>query len=373
MLMRVTRSVVVEYWRRWMVAFPTIEALAASPMERVNELWSGLGYYRRCKFLHEAAQQVVKDHDSKLPGTVEKLLGVKGIGNYTAGAIASIAFNVPAPAVDGNVERVLARLRPGILPNREPSSTAGAKAKVYGQLASELVADIETPGDFNQAMMELGATTCTPKSPACSTCPVQQLCGTFHEASSSTISPSEYAERYPVKDVSRKIKVRDEVVLVCVVRRVRGTCSEYLLTQRPEGGLLAGLWESPNVVLPAKSRTLKSTGAREKLIDEYLGEVLEAVGCFSDKQGHPERHSAGQTNHVFSHIRQTLHVQCITVDIAGQETGELKDGRAFRWQSESNITESAVATQMRKALKLAFKFHTGRSNATGRKRSQRQN
>lgn len=347
-----------------MAAFPTIEALAAAPLERVNELWSGLGYYRRCKFLHEAAQQVIQEHDGQLPGSVEELLRVKGIGKYTAGAIASIAFNVPAPAVDGNVERVLARLRPGILPNREPARSPGAKAKVYEHLATELVADIETPGDFNQAIMELGATLCTPKNPSCTKCPVQGICGTFQEASSSALSPSEYAERYPVKDVSRKVKVREEIVLVCVVRRVSGAEPEYLLTQRPQSGLLAGLWESPNVVLPVNSNTVKSAAKRMRIMDTYIDGVLSAVGCAGDDSG---RRDAGQTNHVFSHIRQTLHVQCLTVENKGKESGKLEDGRHFRWQSEADITDSAVATQMRKALKLAFEYKPATKSGTTRR------
>jgi endonuclease III len=142
-------SVVCEYWTRWMVEFPTVEALASASLERVNEMWSGLGYYRRAKYLHDAAIQLVNEYGGKLPGEAAELKKIKGIGPYTAGAIASIAFDESVPAVDGNVERVLSRLLPGITPNREPSRSQAFKSHVYEKLASDLVMDIECAGDFN--------------------------------------------------------------------------------------------------------------------------------------------------------------------------------------------------------------------------------
>jgi A/G-specific adenine glycosylase len=145
--------VVIEYWTRWMVAFPNVAALAAAPLERVNEMWAGLGYYRRAKLLHEGAKQIVSDFGGKLPCTVHQLRQIRGIGAYTAGAVCSIAFNAPGcPAVDGNVARVLARALPRILPNTEPWSTPGAKARVYDELATAFVDDIECAGDMNQGL-----------------------------------------------------------------------------------------------------------------------------------------------------------------------------------------------------------------------------
>lgn len=354
-------SVVVDYWKRWMAAFPTVEALAAAPLERVNELWSGLGYYRRAKFLHEAAVQLMSDFGGDLPRNVADLLKVKGIGAYTAGAISSIAFNVPVPAVDGNVERVMARTRPGIMPNRSPSSTLGAKAKVYEKLARGLVTDIECAGDFNQGLMELGATICTPKNPLCGSCPIQDLCGSYADAKTAGESPSLYAERYPVKDLSRKTKSRDEVVLVCAVSRLRTQESgdsqlEYLLLQRPASGLLAGLWESPNIVLSSKDAAKHiSTTARTRLMDKYLEELLPQIAGAGTSVSSRGRKAVGEATHVFSHIRQELHVECLLVvdDAPWKDSGKAA-GTAFRWLPETKITDSAVATQMRKALKLAF-------------------
>jgi A/G-specific adenine glycosylase len=364
-------SVVVDYWTRWMAAFPTVQALAAAPLDRVNELWSGLGYYRRAKFLHEAAGQLMLEFDGDLPQTVTDLLKVKGIGKYTAGAISSIAFNLSAPAVDGNVERVLARTRPGILPNRLPASTPGAKAKVYEELATGLLADIECAGDFNQALMELGATVCTPKNPSCGTCPIQGLCGSHDEALAARRLPSTHAELYPVKDVSRKTKSRDEVVLVCICMRkgpaadLTGTtaATEFLLLQRPASGLLAGLWEPPNVVLSAKEADKHATpAARARLMDAYLNSLLPQLTTqtpASTTTAHtpPPRKAAGTATHVFSHIRQTLHVEsCLLTDPAphaGAGTLAGAGAAAFRWLPEAAVGNSAVATQMRKALALA--------------------
>lgn len=357
-------SVVVEYWKRWMAAFPTVEALAEAPLEQVNELWSGLGYYRRAKFLHEGASQIVAEYGGHLPESVAELLKVKGIGKYTAGAVSSISFNKAVPAVDGNVERVLARMRPGILPNAAPTSTPGAKAKVYDELASGLVVDIECAGDFNQALMELGATVCTVHNPVCDSCPVQSVCGSFAEATASGLDLAAYAKQFPVKDKSRKTKQRDETVLVCVVSRLvggEGTASEvleYLLLQRPASGLLAGMWESPNLVLSsADASKYRSASARARLMDDYLATLLPEVGVScggpATESAH-NRRSVGETAHVFSHIKQRLLVERLQVEGSERCASGTAKGVAFRWLPETEIGDSAVATQMRKALALAF-------------------
>lgn len=353
-------EVVVRYWKNWMEKFPTVQALASATMEDVNEAWAGLGYYRRARFLHEAANQVVSDFDGELPRSVEGLLKVKGIGKYTAGAVCSIAFSIPVPAVDGNVERVLSRTRPGILPNRNPTATLGAKAKVYEALATKLVADIECPGDLNQGLMELGATVCTPKNPLCSECPVQSLCGAYADAKAAKQDPATYVQRFPVKDLSRKTKSRDETVLVCCVRRMRKhvgdekACEEYLLLQRPKDGLLANMWEPPNVLLSAvEAKKNSSPGARAKLLDGAVDTLLGRLGYKAKKLG--RRRPAGETQHVFSHIRQQLFVDCLFVEgsESTKDSGEV-NGVNYRWLSEADIEKSAVATQMRKVFAIAL-------------------
>jgi A/G-specific adenine glycosylase len=164
-----------------MDAFPTIKDLANSDIERVNQLWSGLGYYTRARNLHKGANMVVNELNGKLPNTVDGLLKIPGIGPYTAGAIASIAFNQPAAIADGNVFRVLSRLR-AVYAN----SKSSAASKLFWKMAEELV-DTKEPGDFNQAMMELGATVCTPRNPTCAACPVQKECMVYNKVGWPTL------------------------------------------------------------------------------------------------------------------------------------------------------------------------------------------
>ncbi|RKP23503.1 Mutyh protein, partial [Syncephalis pseudoplumigaleata] len=170
---------VIDYYRRWMERWPTVEALADADIEEVNKVWAGLGYYSRARRLHEAAKLIVRTYDGVLPMDVSLLeQKVPGIGRYTAGAIASIAYNQPAPIVDGNVQRVLARLR-----TIAGDVKVAATVELFWQLAGALVADCEFPGDFNQALMELGATVCTPVKPLCEACPLQARCRAYAEVS----------------------------------------------------------------------------------------------------------------------------------------------------------------------------------------------
>jgi A/G-specific adenine glycosylase len=163
MLQQTQVKTALPYYDRFIAAFPSIEALARAPLQRVLRLWSGLGYYRRAENLKKAAMQVVRNHGGKLPDNYQQLRNLAGIGDYTAGAILSIAFQQCYPAVDGNVRRVFARL------------FTITDEKLLRAMANRLVPRVR-PGDFNQALMELGATTCTPQNPHCSACPVHREC-----------------------------------------------------------------------------------------------------------------------------------------------------------------------------------------------------
>ena len=180
MLQQTRVDTVVKYFTRWMDKFPTVEHLAAAPAEEVNAAWAGLGYYRRSRFLHDGARVVVKDHAGRLPSTVKGLCGIPGIGPYTAGAVASIAFGRQAPIVDGNVIRVLSRLRAVAA-----SPKSSALVKLSWELAAALVAEAAAPGDLNQALMELGATVCTPSNPQCGACPVKTHCLASRQAAAN--------------------------------------------------------------------------------------------------------------------------------------------------------------------------------------------
>ncbi|KAI3802053.1 hypothetical protein L1987_30177 [Smallanthus sonchifolius] len=205
MLQQTRVQTVISYFNRWMDKWPTVHHLAQACIEEVNEVWAGLGYYRRARFLLEGAKMVVEE-GGKFPRSVSDLRKVKGIGDYTAGAIASIAFKETVPVVDGNVIRVIARLKT-ISANPKDKATI----KNIWRLAGQLV-DNHRPGDFNQAVMELGATLCTPLSPSCSSCPVSTQCSallkTKHDSSALVTD-------YPTKVA--KVKQRHDYSAVTVV------------------------------------------------------------------------------------------------------------------------------------------------------------
>ena len=170
MLQQTQIATVLPYYARWMTRFPTVEALADAPLDDVLKLWEGLGYYSRARNLHTAARQIMAEHDGRLPDTLDGLVALPGIGRYTAGAIASIAFAIPAPVLDGNVIRVLSRIF-----DINEDVTKPATRKWLWELAAAAV-PTERPGDFNQALMEMGQLICTPQTPRCLICPVNTLC-----------------------------------------------------------------------------------------------------------------------------------------------------------------------------------------------------
>ena len=175
MLQQTRVGAVLDHYTRFMQRFPSIVALALAPEDEILAAWSGLGYYRRARLLHRAAQFIVQEHQGTLPHTAEELRKLPGVGEYTAAAIASIAFGEPLAVVDGNVQRVIQRL----FPASEPQSATAAIQWVRDHADALLAA--KNPGDFNQAMMELGATVCLPKNPLCLCCPVEAHCRTRGE------------------------------------------------------------------------------------------------------------------------------------------------------------------------------------------------
>jgi A/G-specific adenine glycosylase len=227
MLQQTRVATVIPYYQRWLERFPDVSALADAPLDAVLEQWSGLGYYSRARNLHRGAREVVGHYGGSVPASVAELQRVPGIGRYTAGAIASIAFGARAPLVDGNVARVLARIFELEL---DVKSTAGQKA--LWALASELV-PAEAPGDFNQALMELGATVCTPLSPACGTCPIGSICAaraSGRQAELPILPPRKRASELPALILRAAWIERGGALLV--------------MRRRPEG-LYGGLWELP--------------------------------------------------------------------------------------------------------------------------------
>jgi A/G-specific adenine glycosylase len=231
MLQQTRVQTVIPYWERWMSKFPTVKALALAPLDDVLAAWAGLGYYSRARNLHAGAQTVAERFAGALPSRASELREVPGIGPYTAGAIASIAFGERAPLVDGNVARVLARVC-GI--DEDIKSTAGQKAlwARAGELMEALPAG-HKPGDLNQGLMELGATTCSPTSPRCLVCPLAKLC---------VAAKTGRQDELPVVPARKK---ESELPILSRAALWIEQDGELLLARRMPGGLFGGLWELP--------------------------------------------------------------------------------------------------------------------------------
>lgn len=227
MLQQTRVEAVKPYFIRFITELPDVRALADCPEEKLMKLWEGLGYYNRVRNMQEAARTVVAEYNGKLPESYEQLLSLKGIGNYTAGAIASIAYEIPVPAVDGNVLRVISRIRE----SREDIMKQSVRKNMEQMLLEIMPPDC--PGDLNQALMELGAVVCVPNGqPKCQECPVQKLCMAHLHGTT---------EEIPVKAPKKARRIEDRTVLV--IQDGERTA----IQKRPARGLLAGLYELPNI------------------------------------------------------------------------------------------------------------------------------
>lgn len=230
MLQQTQVRTVIPYWKRFLARFPTARALAEASVSDVLAAWSGLGYYSRARNLHRASKVIVAEHDGRLPSTVDGLRSLPGFGRYTAGAVASIAFGKSAPAVDGNVSRVLSR----VFLVEGPPGNRDRERKLW-ELAAALVQG-PRPGDLNQALMELGATVCRSQAPTCLLCPARPDCGALRLGRIAQIPPS---RARPTRRMLR-------FAVALWPREGR-----YLLARRPDRGLFGGLWELPSIELGA--------------------------------------------------------------------------------------------------------------------------
>lgn len=227
MLQQTRVEAVKPYFLRFIGELPDVKALAECPEEKLMKLWEGLGYYNRVRNMQTAAQNVVSEYSGILPASYDELLALKGIGSYTAGAIASIAYDIPVPAVDGNVLRVFSR----ITEDRQDIMKQSVRRQVEEKLLGIMPKD--APGDFNQALMELGAVVCVPNGPArCTECPVAAFCRAYHHGT---------VDELPVKAPKKKRTIENRTVLV--IQDGERTA----IHKRPQEGLLAGLYELPNV------------------------------------------------------------------------------------------------------------------------------
>ncbi len=277
MLQQTRIEAAMPYYRRFLETCPTVESLAALSEDRLLKLWEGLGYYSRARNLQKAARIIMDKHDGQLPADYEQLLQLPGIGEYTAGAIASIAFDIPVPAVDGNVMRVLSRLTGDAM---DVLST-GAK-RHFGNIVHEMLPR-HGAGQFNQALMELGETVCLPNAtPHCTDCPWHDVCVARAEGTAAEL---------PIRTKKKPRTIEQRIVLIVLtVEEV----PRVVLHKRSSSGLLANLWELPNMLV--NEECLLLTNCRHFL--HYENELPPAKHIFS----HVEWHMTGKTYRLTSDV-----------------------------------------------------------------------
>ena len=329
MLQQTRASVVSPYFKRWLHRFPTISSLADASEEEVLKAWEGLGYYSRALRLRRAAREIVCRHGGRVPATADVLRTLPGIGPYTAGAVASIAYGSPVPAVDANARRVLARLM------NEPEPAP----RMLEELAGALV-DRADPGGFNQALMELGARICLPRAPRCGECPIPSHCRA-REAGTQAEVPAR-RPRAPLP----------EYTVACAgLVSTEGESSLALLRRRPAGGLLGGMWEVPgeDVDDPVQAGRVAS---------ELAGRLVRA--CRPDRAGHPDRGVAVRigpmqglqpVRHEFTHRRVTYVPFAFEVSAVDWRPGL---PGPYRWVSPARAREVPMGVAQRKLLKQLY-------------------
>lgn len=326
MLQQTRVDTVIPYFQRWMARFPNVTALAEAPLDEVLRLWEGLGYYSRARNLHRAAQVVTAQYGGQLPAERAALEKLPGIGRYTAGAIASMAFGQDEAALDGNIRRVLARLFDVALPARSPAG----EARLW-ELARQVLPPGEA-GDFNQALMDLGSSICTPRSPACLVCPLTSLCR---------------ARQLGVQELRPVLEARSAVPHLTVTAAVLRRDSQVLIAQRPPQGLLGGMWEFPGGKLePGESLP---EGLRREIREELAAEIEvgEELGVFE---------------HAYTHFRVTLHAFFCRLS-AGEPTA--LEASQIRWVTVDELAAFPMGKIDRQISRRLAQLHRPKGEPRG--------
>ncbi len=289
MLQQTTVAAVIPYYQQFLEHFPTIGTLARASLDDVITLWAGLGYYSRARNLHQAARQVVLERGGAFPDDFNTLMALPGVGRSTAGAILSIAFDKPAPILDGNVRRVLVRLFAWM---EDPRSNRAEK-QLWAW--AEALTSVARPHDYAQAIMDLGATVCMPREPTCDHCPLRQFCQACQKSLTGIL---------PVSRKKQKIPVRQQVALII------SSLDGILLRQRPPEGFLGGLWEFPTLDL---SSGLEPEQAAARLLSDLLlhGKIAKL----------------GDVRHAYSHFKLELNVFTAEAEPARG----VAESNAYRW------------------------------------------
>lgn len=306
MLQQTQVSRVLEKFGPFLERFPTADALAEASEDDVLALWSGLGYYRRARLLHAAAKAVAERHGGVVPETTEELEALPGVGRYTAGAVASIAFGVRTPVVDGNVQRVLMRIGGKEAPLQSGEAVRWSWTRAQGLV--DALADDQHPGPLNEGLMELGATVCTPKSPACGSCPVSSRCVAHAEG---------LQDRIPQPKVRVKKKTLHAAAVV-----VRDAAGRVLFEKRPGTGLWAGLWQCPAV----EAESEEDLAAAVQGLEAARGS--EEIGSF-----------------VFETTHRSVRFRVYLAEGSGGETG--------RWVGPDELGSLGLGSAQRRVLEVA--------------------
>ena len=335
MLQQTQVVTVIDYYNKWMDKWPTTAALSKASLDEVNQVWAGLGYYSRGRRLWECAQIIESEHNGVVPKTVSALSKLPGVGRYTASAVASIAFNEKVGVVDGNVLRVFSRMR-----------TIGAEIGLqtvneFIWKVSNAAVDQSRPGDFNQALMELGATVCVPKSPGCAKCPVKSVCHAQKQNSlvdiedSCTLcittdkySPDLGVMNYPKK--SKKAASKEISTFVVVFHKTVKEEKVIAVKQRPSKGLLANLWELLSFEIPEDTKETKV-----RLLESLLEEK---------SLKYTDLKYIGEVPHIFSHINMK-YVVYSAESLGGQGDEDLT------FLSISKFLDRGTSTAMKKIMK----------------------
>ena len=326
MLQQTQVVTVIPYYERFLAWFPTVDALAKAPEEKLLKAWEGLGYYSRVRNMQKAAQEIMDDFNGEFPSTYDDILSLKGIGPYTAGAIASIAFDLPEPAVDGNVMRVMARLFEVNYDIGDPKNR-----KIF-QAIMEVLIDPERPGDFNQALMDLGTDIESAKNPRPDESPIRFFSAAYLHGT---------YDKYPIKLPKKKPKPLQ--IQAFIIRNSKG---DFLLEKNTDGRLLGGFWSFP----------IMETDFIGQQLDLFeTDNAKNTLKTTSQKTLFKEDYQLNPTwtNKTFNHVKHTFSHQKWTVELieGSVNSNEFTKDKELRWVAQDQLSTYPMATPQKKMLK----------------------
>ncbi|VUX20462.1 putative A/G-specific adenine glycosylase YfhQ [Streptococcus pasteurianus] len=331
MLQQTQVVTVIPYYERFLAWFPTVDALAKAPEEKLLKAWEGLGYYSRVRNMQKAAQEIMDDFNGEFPSTYDDILSLKGIGPYTAGAIASIAFDLPEPAVDGNIMRVMARLFEVNYDIGDPKNR-----KIF-QAIMEVLIDPERPGDFNQALMDLGTDIESAKNPRPDESPIRFFSAAYLHGT---------YDKYPIKLPKKKPKPLQ--IQAFVIRNSKG---DFLLEKNTDGRLLGGFWSFP----------IMETDFIGQQLDLFeTDNAKNTLKTTSQKTLFKEDYQLNPTwtNKTFNHVKHTFSHQKWTIELieGSVNSNEFTKDKELRWVAQDQLSTYPMATPQKKMLKEYLKM-----------------